>query len=103
MVNNFEDNSEIKFRKNMMELKPKQKNKCEIKWREMGKLFGYPQCCIDSFVNKLYTPKRSRVAIFVSKHTGFIPCSYCSWKVLSKKCKLEDLIVNRTSNKPFCK
>jgi hypothetical protein len=42
-----------------------------------------------------------RVQRKVSKHSGFIPCSYCSWKVLSNQCTIEDLITNRTAEEPF--
>lgn len=65
-------------------------------YESYGKLYGYPKCCIQQFiwrVNNCVPPKRIQKK--VSNSTGFIPCYYCSRKVLSKQCKLEDLIQNR--------
>ena len=65
---------------------------------ENGKKYGYPECCITDFSNRIENDMYilpSRTQIRVSNKTGFIPCSYCSWKVLSKQCKLIDLIKNR--------
>jgi len=75
-----------------------------------GKRFGYPECCIEAFVKRnidieddddIIGP--NRIQIRVSNNTGFIPCSYCSWKILSRQCKLEDLIKKRKYRKPFPK
>jgi hypothetical protein len=72
-------------------------------WETNGKWFGYPECCINDFVtrgeNDFIRPTRNQSKI--SNHSGFIPCSYCSWKVLSKQCKLEDLIDKRRAPYPF--
>ena len=45
--------------------------------------------------------KASRIQKRVSRNSGFIPCSYCSWKILTKQIKIEDLIKNRICENPF--
>jgi hypothetical protein len=75
-------------------------------WIKYGKRFGYPECCIKAFVerndfeNDIFIPP-NRIQIRVSNKTGFIPCSYCCWKVLTKQCKLEELIIDRKSRNQF--
>lgn len=74
-------------------------------WRKYGKRFGYPECCINDFLCRMsdYTNIKlpSRIQIKVSKHSGFVPCSYCCWKILTKKCNLEDLITDRKQRTMF--
>jgi hypothetical protein len=75
------------------------------KWSQFGKRAGYPECCIKAFIerndddNNIIPP--NRIQLKVSKESGFIPCSYCAWKVLSKQCTLEELLIHRKSRKPF--
>jgi hypothetical protein len=74
------------------------------KWLQLGKRLGYPECCIQAFIfrndrDDIISP--SRIQKCVGNKTGFIPCSYCCWKVLSKQCKLEELIKNRKSRASF--
>jgi hypothetical protein len=73
------------------------------KWRQLGKRLGYPECCIDAFIgrNDNICISPNRIQIRVSNGSGFIPCSYCSWKILSKQYTLEELIKNRKERKPF--
>lgn len=78
-------------------------------WTETGEMFGYPECCIKEFVIRLDHNDKNpsdficvkRIPSRVSEGTGFIPCSYCSWKILTKRCNLEDLIKNRKYELPF--
>jgi|688.fasta_scaffold769583_2 hypothetical protein len=72
-------------------------------WTKHGKTFGYPECCIKDFItrNKVCFNSPSRVQTRVGDGTRFIPCSYCSWKVMSRQCKLEDLIKDRKNIRPF--
>lgn len=78
-------------------------------WTESGELYGYPKCCIKDFVKRVnynYNNPNNpilvkRIPKRISEGTGFIPCSYCSWKVLSKKCELKDLIKNRKCGLSF--
>lgn len=76
-------------------------------WIKYGKRFGYPKCCIEAFIERNkdddnFIPP-NRIQKRVGNRTGFIPCSYCTWKVLSGQCKLEDLIENRKDRKTFPK
>jgi hypothetical protein len=74
------------------------------KWKQYGKRFGYPQCCINAFVNRCKNNQYiepTRIQMRIGNHTGFIPCSYCCWKVLTNQCKLEDLIENRRERNIF--
>ena len=83
-------------------------NKClfeidKIGLTKLGKRLGYPECCIKEFVARCNSFKftTKRIPYRVSKNTGFVPCSYCSWKILTKQCTLEDLIQNRKVKTPF--
>lgn len=69
---------------------------------KLGKYYGYPQCCIDSFyrtMGALGNPQGAEAGNF----TGFIPCPTCANKVLNGQKKLKDLITNRKCKKPFPK
>ena len=74
-------------------------------WIKYGKRFGYPECCIEAFLERNMDDDNivlpNRIQKLVSNQTGFIPCSFCCWKILSKQCKLDDLIKNRKERKPF--
>lgn len=74
-------------------------------WIKYGKRFGFPECCIEAFVERNIDDDNiilpSRIQKRIGNKTGFIPCSYCCWKVLSGKCKLEDLIKDRKERKSF--
>lgn len=74
-------------------------------WIDFGKHFGYPNCCINDFVKRnnidynFIPPSRTQKRI--GNKSGFIPCSYCAWKVMTKQCKLEDLIRHRKEKISF--
>lgn len=72
---------------------------------EYGRYFGYPECCIRSFVRgPIFASDRNPVQLKASNHTGFIPCVKHSKQVVSGKIKLEDLILStRKESKPFPK
>lgn len=68
----------------------------------LGKLFGYPQCCIDQFTEEFYThqfPALNRIAkyplISLFLKEGFVPCNNHVEKILLGEIKLEDLITDR--------
>jgi hypothetical protein len=74
------------------------------KLRFYGRYFGYPKCCINEFVEMVLAERRpKRLQIKICESTGFIPCRYCSWQILTKKVKLDDLVENRQCKKPFRK
>lgn len=74
-------------------------------WIKYGQRFGYPECCIQAFIERnkyndnIIRPRR--IQLRIGNRTGFIPCSYCTWKVLSGKCKLEDLLKDRKERRKF--
>jgi len=77
-----------------------------------GKMFGYPQCCIDQFCSeppallKYRKPikddiNRIKSSYINGRFTGFIPCSRHAEEILSGKLQLKDLIKNRKYPLPF--
>lgn len=70
--------------------------------RKMGKFFGYPQCCIDWFVEERaskFTPLTTDQEKAIDNR-GFIPCPECAKKV-NNSFPLSNLIINRICNKPY--
>lgn len=75
-----------------------------------GNYFGYPKCCINSFVYPIKKygyiilwSDRSELQKKVSKN-GFIPCKKHAKMILEGKLKIEDLILpTRKHEKPFPK
>lgn len=45
-------------------------------WDILGKYYGFPQCCIDSFNKKLHVGK----GMLKLCGTGYIPCNSCNQK-----------------------
>lgn len=61
---------------------------------ENGRYFGYPECCIRSFIRgPLFACDRNPVQLVASNGTGFIPCVKHAKQVVSGKIKLKDLIL----------
>lgn len=85
-------------------------NEVQQAWRENGEFFGYPECCINWFIErgtKLYTisdmnklieaaevPKNQQNYIH-----GFIPCPKCAEKVVPGR--EGELIKNRKCPTPY--
>jgi hypothetical protein len=68
----------------------------------LGKFYGYPDCCINQFINKITNyEKHTKDQIKVSKYKGFIPCKYHTKLILDGKMILEDLINDRKCKKEF--
>jgi hypothetical protein len=67
-------------------------------WTERGKYYGYPVCCIKSF---LTTFEITEAQESVHEGHGFLPCPECSQKILEGKATLESLITNRLCPTPF--
>ena len=67
-----------------------------------GKYFGYPECCIQDFIQfylkeKLRTDEQEKVKCF-----GFIPCHQHALDILTGKITLEAIILSsRQHHKPF--
>jgi len=75
--------------------------------RQKGIFYGYPKCCIDSFIqvkiNKRTRTQRlvQRTSVFAG--TGYIPCHECSVKILNNEETIESLITNRLCRNKFPK
>lgn len=70
------------------------------KWQHLGKYYGYPECCTQSF-NTIQVYERSLVQKSVHKNTGFIPCHECAMKIVNNETTLEGLIKNRICKTAF--
>ena len=70
---------------------------------ENGRYFGYPECCIRSFIRgPILACNRNPVQLEASNHTGFIPCVKHSKQIVSGKITLKDLILpSRMEPKAF--
>lgn len=64
--------------------------------KKMGRLLGYPQCCVDEFMN----PRRSNRQALAAQDTGFIPCLAHAKEVLRGDIQLKDLIKSRHPHLP---
>lgn len=75
-------------------------------WIFNGVMCGYPQCCIDSFVEfgvnypaVIRSPEQLKIG---KLDYGFIPCPDHAQQIIEGKINIEDLIQNRDSSlKPF--
>ncbi len=70
-------------------------------WQAMGRFYGYPQCCIDSFCNRTEFLKKGCIQFRAAKGHGFIPCLECARKVLRGETSLADLVINRSAQTAF--
>lgn len=86
--------------------------------RELGKYYGYPDCCIRAFLTKQHlknpfgdhgknpfgeygkNPFGEHGKNPVGDH-GFIPCAKCAAKIQRGETTLENLIQNRECETPF--
>ena len=73
-----------------------------------GRYYGYPECCIESYIvaynqityNNPLPITKEQEGVHLS--TGFIPCQQHALKILSGKIHLEDLILpSREHPDPF--
>ena len=75
--------------------------------KQKGIFYGYPKCCIDSFIqikiNKRTSAQRLVQRKSVVSGTGYIPCHECSVKILNNETTIESLIINRLSRNKFPK
>jgi len=74
------------------------KQTTEHRYELLGKYYGYPKCCIDSFIDDT---KRTQSQIYVDKGLGFIPCNNCATKIMNGENTIEQLIKNRIFSKVF--
>ena len=69
---------------------------------QKGEYFGYPLCCIQSFITQFNNIHNVMPTNYISNNTtGFLPCYTCSKRVLSGEIKIKDLITNRECETEF--
>lgn len=69
---------------------------------EMGSYYGYPKCCINSFVLKTHNEQETKpIQEAAGRYSGYIPCVKCSKHIITKNLSLNDLIKNRTCKNTF--
>lgn len=80
------------------------KNENMTHFEKTGRHFGYPACCIDWFVGRVFgnnpfplTPEQEKV----NGNNGFVPCPKCADRVASGEITIEDLIVDREHPLPY--
>jgi hypothetical protein len=73
---------------------------------KLGRLFGYPQCCIDEFIYDSEKMKDTNIdvripeQIKIAKITGgFVPCKKHALAISSGEVTLESIIVGRDAKK----
>jgi len=76
----------------------KHSKRTKRRYELLGKYYGYPKCCIDSFI---VNTKRTRNQRYVHKGLGFIPCNNCATKIMNGEKTIEQLIKNRIFSKAF--
>lgn len=72
--------------------------------KEIGKHFGYPECCTDWFLARrmwIVPFKLDEHQEKVHNHQGFIPCPICAKKVSLEEIQIEDLITDREHPLPY--
>ena len=70
--------------------------------QQQGTYFGYPKCCIRSFIGYISgKKKRDPIQNQASHPEGFVPCKKHAKLIIQKKVKVIDLLENRVSLKEF--
>lgn len=78
---------------------------CELegKVEEIGKYFGYPDCCIQwqksQVENNSFELNETQHKI--NQGFGFMPCPECAEKVLKNETTIQGLIKNRICKTPY--
>jgi hypothetical protein len=68
---------------------------------ETGIYFGYPECCINNFIDDRKKGIDTKSRNFAGNYTGFVPCKNHLDMIRNGKLKIEDLIQSRICKKPF--
>lgn len=69
-------------------------------WRERGAYYGYPSCCVNSFVRRPFYKNYSEDEIKYSA-AGFIPCKKHLKMIKQGKIQIKDLIKDRKCKTAF--
>lgn len=79
---------------------------------ETGRMFGYPPCCIESFVQRVRDVRRfgprspDPIQSAISHHSGFIPCLVCAKRfqaesIITRIKRVQATLRGRTFPLPF--
>lgn len=70
------------------------------KWRILGRYFGFPECCIDEFIEYI-TGEKNPFERETRKleGTGYIPCVECNKKSVGEL--IDQIEKSRTYHRPF--
>jgi hypothetical protein len=77
-------------------------NASQEQQKEYGVAFGYPDCCINEYINdsarmmrtKIDPRNRKQIKIAREKY-GFVPCKYHAMLIHQGKTTAEELVANR--------
>lgn len=77
------------------------------KWEKYGLYFGYPQCCINSFIKHATVPLwYESITLYPEGRklsgTGYVPCPECNAKFTEKEL-IDNINKNRRHDVPFSK
>lgn len=70
-------------------------------WQAAGEFFGYPQCCIDEFINSASKREGPTGIRKEATDLGFVPCEKHSRELLAGTLTYDQLITDRLSPLPF--
>ena len=69
---------------------------------KQGEFFGYPKCCVKSFIKYLTGKgKRSCIQNITSHPEGFVPCEKHARKIHRGEINVKDIILNRVCTVEF--
>ena len=68
--------------------------------RSNGSYYGYPECCIEAFIETFDT-LRSKENYMATRKAGFVPCDPCTAKIMTGTVRIEDL-VNEVNSRRRC-
>jgi hypothetical protein len=80
-------------------------NQTEQEIRDMGKIFGYPQCCIDEYIAdseymKTHDDPRNEEQIDIAIDTfGFVPCKKHAKLIASGETTVALILINKDEAK----
>lgn len=68
-------------------------------WRVLGRHYGYPKCCIDSFCSLMHLGEDYFTENHWAYGTGFVPCKECV--TIPEEEMLRIIAENRQAKYPF--
>ena len=71
---------------------------------DLGRYFGYPECCIADFLKRLETFQKTSKSPKVHRKlngSGYVPCAECA--KLSRETLIANIETNRIHDQPFPK